>query len=69
MLSKNLVPLDDSGSFYNSGSDYYGDSCGFWECVLVVSFGVLVVSVVSVFPSSVGVLGEASLSDSDCEIV
>ena len=72
-LSNDVVeefgPLDDSGSFGDSGSDFHGESCGFWECVLVVSLGVLVVTDVSVSPATVGVLGEASPSDSDCEIV
>ena len=33
--------VDDSGSFGGSGDDLHGDSCGFTECVLAVSSGVL----------------------------
>ena len=48
-------PLEDSESFE--------DSCGFSECVLAVT-------VVLVFPSSVGVRGEDFLSvSSECELV
>ena len=54
-------PMDDSGSFGDSCSDLCGDSCGFSECVPVAID-------LSVSPS-VGVLGEVSLSVSDCEFV
>ena len=59
-------PVGDSGSIGDSWGDFYDDSCGFSVRVLVVSLGVLVVTDVSRSPSSIGVLGEASPSDSEC---
>ena len=61
--------MGDSGSFEDSWSDFLGDSGGFSECVPAVSSGGPVVADVCVSPSSVGVLGEAFPSDSDCDIV
>ena len=51
------------------GWNLHNDSSGFSECAPVFSSCVLVVADVSLFPSWVGVLGEVSLSGSDCEIV
>ena len=55
-------PVDDLGSFGDSWGNFHGDSCGSSECVPDVND-------VSVSPSSVGVLGEVSPSDSDFAFV
>ena len=51
------------------GGDLLGDSCGLSDCVLEVSSGVHVVIDVPVSPSSLVVMSETLVSDSDCEIV
>ena len=62
-------PVDDLGSFGDSWDEFLSDSCGFSDCVPVVSSGVLVVTDAFVSLPSVGVFGEVIPSGSDCEIV
>ena len=57
MFLEEICPLEVSGSVE--------ESCGFSVCGLAVSSCVPVVTVVPVFPSSVRVLGEDFLSESD----
>ena len=60
-------PMYESGSFWDSCAALCQDSCGCSMCVLAVSC-VPGVTDVSASPSSVGVIGEVSLSGSDFEI-
>ena len=61
---------EDSDSCGNPWGDLLGDSCGLSDCVLEVSSGVPVVTAVLVsHSSSLVVMSEALLSDSDREIV
>ena len=62
-------PKDELGSFGGSCCDFCGGSCGLSVLAPAVSSSGLEVTGVLVFPWSVGVLGEVSLSGSDCEFV
>ena len=68
-LRKSVQWKIGEGGFGDSWGDLHDDSCGFSECVPAVSSGVLVLTDVSIYPFSVGVLGEVSPSDSDGETV
>ena len=61
--------VEDSDSCGNSWGDLLGDSCGLSECVPEVLSGVLDVTDVLYCPSSLVVMGEALLSDSEWKIV
>ena len=67
--SEDFSHVEDPDSCGTSWGDLLGNSCGLPECVLEVSWGVLVVTDVLDSPSSLVSMSEALLSDSDCKLV